>query len=89
MLLSQITSQRPHFSKFVPSVLNFFLEAPLSWMPRAVNFFLLICKHLPLFCNIYLHFFRKLRSLDAPRLDARGRRTPAPFCTQLVPPIPF
>src|SRR6218665_2212002 len=49
---------------------------PLSWMPGAVNFFLLPFMHLPLLFYIYLHF-KKSPSLDAPSLDARGRRTPA------------
>src|SRR6218665_2409243 len=56
---------------------------PLSWMPGAVNFFLLPFMHLPLLFYIYLHF-KKTPSLDAPSLDARGRRTPRyPLCTSL------
>ena len=46
-----------HFSKFVPSFINFFLDVPFILDARVVTFFLFIFKHLPLFLNIYLHFF--------------------------------
>ena len=68
------------------SFLNFFLDAPLMLDAQrcelvSLTFFAFTLK----FSYIYLHFFQKTPSLDAPRLDARGRRTPGtPLCTPLV-----
>ena len=46
--------------------------------------FSLTFMHFPLFSNICIHFFQKTPSLDAPRLDAMGRRTLwHPLCTPL------
>ena len=44
---------------------------------RSPSFFLFLSFY-PYFFNIYTHFIRKTPFLNAPRLDTRGRRTPAP-----------
>src|SRR6218665_3751390 len=58
-----------------PQVKNFFWQF-IFWMPWAVTFFSLNFKHLPLLFTYLLTLFQKTPSLDVPRLDARGRRTP-------------
>jgi len=50
-----------HLTIFEPSFVNIFLDAPLILDAQGHEFFfLLLFMHLPLFFNIYIHFFRKL-----------------------------
>src|SRR6218665_2502330 len=57
----------------------FFGMSPLSWMPGTVHFLSHIFKHFQAFTYT---FWNKNPSLDAPRLDTRGRRIPLhPLCT--------
>ena len=54
--------------------LTTFFGIPLSIILHAQCHNLFFSYFLP-FLNIYQHFLKKTWSLDAPRLDARGRRT--------------
>ena len=48
------------------------------------HLFQLNFKHLPLFLNIYLHFFSQNSLVGCPRLDARAvAPSRNPFCTPL------
>src|SRR6218665_651691 len=48
---------------------------PLILDARGRHLFPLVFKHLPLFLNIYIHFFSENSLVGCPRLDARSRRT--------------
>src|SRR6218665_2734616 len=81
-MLPQITFRKflttffSHFSQFLLFLylffLNIFPDAPLSWIP----FFTFYAFTLT-FSTFTCAFFQKTPSLDAPPLDARGRRTPS------------
>ena|SRR6218665_1834574 len=62
---------------------------PLSWMPGAVTFFLLIFRHLRLFLNICLHFFRKLHRWMPPAECPGPSHPRSPLCTPLPPRNPL
>ena|SRR6218665_184605 len=55
-----------HLLKFLPSFVNFFLNAPLSWMPGAATSFLFIFHHLPLFLTFTYTFFSENSLVGCP-----------------------
>src|SRR6218665_2408193 len=68
----------------------FFISCQISgqfapWMPPPVLHRAPVTTFFSSFFAIYLHFLHKTGPLDAPMVDARGRRTVrTPFCTPLI-----
>jgi len=81
MVLSQFISTNfwrpflvicPNFSEIsIHNIFTFISKLLSGWppypgCPGSWTFFLLLFMHLPLFINVYIHFFQKTPSLDAP-----------------------
>jgi len=72
------------FSQFLPSFLNFFLDAPLILDAGAINFFLLLFMHLPLLFTFTYIFYKNSLVGCPPEWMPGPSPPPHPLCTPLI-----
>src|SRR6218665_3195397 len=86
--LTTFFSRSPKFFPFFASVVKFHENSPLGCPP--VLHHAPVTKFVFFFFGHLTTFFKKTGPLDAPRVDARGRRTiRPPLCTPLLGATPM